>query len=217
MPTLPAINWDAIKVAYTPGNHADSLDPTQGNEEDQLKAALLNLYEDTIQEHHDLINGFGLTVQEQKTEERTWTTIALPTPTWPDQLSLPQLSKTALIMSGVSITPVYSDSIIIVEAQAIGAMSGGNRNLALAIFKDAETDAREFSTPEPATTTAGYIHQTWIKYIMDPAGSTSAMTFYLRGMSTLTATTNFERNGSSGQFRWAGAMCCRITAREVRP
>ena len=155
------------------------------------------------------------TIQEQVTDERTWSTIALPFPTWPEHLSLPQLSKTALLMGGVTITPKYTDSKIIVEGQAIGAFSGTNRTLALAIFKDAETSAREFSTPELATT-AGYIQQTWIKYIMAPSGATSAMTFYMRGMSTITATTNWERNGSSGQARWGGAMCCRISAREVR-
>lgn len=158
----------------------------------------------------------GLVQPEVVSEDRTWTTIALPYPTWPDQLSLPQVSKTALLIAGVTITPRYADSKLIIEGQAIGAFSGGNRNLAIAIFKDAETNAREFSTPELATT-AGWIQQTWVKYIMDPAGSTSAMTFYLRGMSTVTATTNFERNGSSGQFRWGGAMSNRISVREERP
>jgi len=54
------INWSAIKTGYSPGTHIDSADPTVGTEENQLKAAMWNLYENTMKEHHIRIEAGGL-------------------------------------------------------------------------------------------------------------------------------------------------------------
>jgi len=54
------INWNAIKTGYSPGTHIDSADPTVGTEENQLKAAMWNLYENTMKEHHIRIEAGGL-------------------------------------------------------------------------------------------------------------------------------------------------------------
>jgi hypothetical protein len=213
--TITPIDWSPIKSGYTPGNHNDSADPTQGNEEDQLKAAMLNVYEDALQAFEDFINGNGFAIQTVYEQDGSPINVVnSPIPfdnSEPDQ----SLSEGGQIITA-TITPKYSDSILLFWASTFGQAYANSRIMTLALFKDAVALAKSASCVRTTTATAA----TQISLIhKDTASGTVAEVWKLRlGTNTSGGGTDIYVNQDSApQTKYNGIAATALMIMEVRP
>lgn len=148
----------------------------------------------------------GHTVQ---TVDALYDAVATGTTQIPTDDSVPQNTEGDQYMT-VSITPKASSNKLYVEAKVFLSSSSASQHLTAALFKDSDANALAVSSEFMDTATAPLTVA--LHYSM-AAGTTSAITFKVRGGIGAAGTTTF--NGSAGTRRFGATTKSYIKVTEV--
>ncbi len=136
--------------------------------------------------------------------------VATGTTLIPNDDTIPVITEGVEYMT-LAITPLSASHRLIIEVVFVGAQSvAGNNNIAVALFRDAVSNALAVAVIEPAI--ANSMRTIGFRHIMTSPG-TSAITFRVRAGTDQAGTLTF--NGHTGGRIFGGVMASSIVIKEI--